>query len=659
MLPLERLKGLGPKRIAELKKMDINSAEDLLEFLPRSYKNMSNLKDIASILDGEQVAVIVRFASPPSVMRARKKLSIVRASVFDASGWANCVWFNQVYLANIIKMDTQYLIFGQAQLERGRIKFVNPICEKYDPESGYDKIVPIYPVKKTIPQKLIRQSIKEALILFGGSQKDFLSEGFRKRFNLCERNFAVYNIHFPIDEVSLEKAQRRLAFEQLLIFQYSISLYKEQNKKTKLQSLKITEEDKQRFISMLPFPLTGAQKRTIEEVTRDMRSNLAMNRLIQGDVGSGKTVIALYAMYCAYLNGRQSVLMVPTEVLAGQHMKAVCDIFAPLGINAVLLTGGMRKEARRQALEAIADGNVSMVIGTHAVFSPDVVFRDLAVVITDEQHRFGVRQRAAISAKGSVPDVLVMSATPIPRTLALILYGDLDISVIDELPPGRKRVKTFIIPEHKRRDMYGYLAKRIDEGRQGYFICPLVDSSEDSESVSAEELYEELKTGPFARYRVGLVHGKLSNREKMSVMNEFAKGNIDLLVSTTVIEVGINVPNAVFIIIEDAARFGLAQLHQLRGRVGRGEHESFCFMMVDDNDNKVRERLTVMTQTQNGFVIAEKDLELRGPGDFLGTRQHGLPDIKLASYLKDMSLVRETKEAIEQLESAPEFYADR
>ena len=497
-----------------------------------------------------------------------------------------------------------------------------------------------------VPAKAVRQSVEAALKVCEGQWPDELPESIRRRYGLCERNFAMRNAHFPDSREALETARRRIAFEELLLYQVAISLCRHSGEPG--VQIASGEADLSEYWSKMPFPPTGAQKRVLQEIASDMRGTNAMARMVQGDVGSGKTAVAFGAIYLAVRGGYQAALMAPTEVLARQHYEGAKAMLEPLGMRAGLLVGSLTQKQHRIAHEAIASGEWDVVIGTHALITEGVEYRNLGLTVTDEQHRFGVRQRTELSRKGEAPNVLVMSATPIPRTLSLILYGDLDISVVDELPPGRTPVQTRIVPEKKRNDMYGFLRAQVQAGRQIYVVCPLIEESEAVDAKPAEVIYEELRTKYLPDLRVALVHGRMKPADKEETLNAFHAGQIDVLVSTTVIEVGVNVPNASVMVIENAERFGLAQLHQLRGRVGRGAATSYCFLMAEPN-----ERLRLLTRTNDGFEIAQKDMELRGPGELLGQRQSGVMSLGAGAALSDTALLKETHDAARELLRSP------
>ena len=542
--------------------------------------------------------------------------------------------------------DPEMLV--KLQKKYGRKEILSPEVERIGENFAGGRIIPVYPASEGISQKMLRNLMEEALSQMSGGMREELPLWLRKEFKLAERNFAIENIHFPKTEQGFYDARRRLVFEELFILQ------------TALFQLKNTLEDSGEGIilkkkkalleaeGLLPFALTNAQKRVLKEIEKDMTSGKIMNRLVQGDVGSGKTAVAMVAAYWAIKNGYQATIMAPTEVLANQHFESFQKIFEPAGIKVVLLTGSLKARGKREALEQVKNGEAQMIVGTHAVIQKGVEYHNLGLAITDEQHRFGVRQRSTLADKGENVHTLVMTATPIPRTLALILYGDLDISIIDELPPSRQKIDTSAVDSRYHQRIYTFIQKHVKEGRQAYVICPMIEESEKLEVQNVLNYTEEL-TKELPECRVACVHGKMKAKEKQEIMDAFAAGKIDVLVSTTVIEVGINVPNATIILIENAERFGLAQLHQLRGRVGRGSEKSYCILVSDTKTKVAKERMKTMTESEDGFVISEKDLKLRGPGEFFGIRQHGLPELKIADLYKDMAILKEAQSAAAEL----------
>ena len=634
---LSSIRGIGKTRLQALKADGIETVRQLLLRLPAEYRDLTRVTPIDALQEGETAAVSGRIETPRTFRKGH--LSITSAKVSDESGIIRAVWYNQPWLEKAMADGREVLLYGRVE-RKGGLQLVSPSIEK---ERG---VVPVYRKTAGIPGAVFRDIVAQALGVMEGQWPDELPETLRLRHGLCERNFAMRAAHLPESMEALEVAKRRLAFEELLLYQVGLWLLR--GRKGAGVRIPCPPEEIEAFWASLPYRPTGAQAQVLAEIARDMEGEAAMARLVQGDVGCGKTAIAMGALYLAAKHGFQGALMAPTEVLARQHYETAKQILEPLGVACGLLTGSMTLKEHREAHQSIASGAWRVAIGTHALISEKVVYENLGLVITDEQHRFGVRQRTALSAKGQSANVLVMSATPIPRTLSLILFGDLDISVVDQLPPGRTPVKTRVVPDEKRAALYGFLKKEVSEGRQVYVVCPLVEESEAIDAQNAQAVYEELKDRALKGLRVGLVHGKMKSAEKDGVLDSFRKRELDVLVSTTVIEVGVNVPNASVMVVENADRFGLAQLHQLRGRVGRGAQESWCFLMAKSN-----EKLRLMTATNDGFEIARKDLENRGPGDVLGYRQSGGASLGLWQ-MADGRLLQETHEEARSLLKRPD-----
>lgn len=633
---IQYLKGIGEKRAELFKKKGIKTVEDLLYYFPRSHEDRSQMKEIADCAEGETVCISVTVFSPVRDVRVRKNLLISTMVVSDQTGALNVVWYNNRYVKGQFMTGDEYILYGKITRSRGKYEMLNPVYEKKGSERFTGKIVPLYPLTEGLTQKIL-QSAMEFAIKEAGRLEEYIPEDIRKKYHIAELNYAMKNIHFPEDFEHYNIARERFVFEELLILQLALSSHKGVN--TERKSVKFTDILCVReFVKTLPFPLTGAQKRTLNEILGDCKSGRMMNRLVQGDVGSGKTAVAAAAIYTAVKNGHQAAMMAPTEILAFQHAQTLDVFFKNMGINVVMLTGSMKTKEKRLAYEMISTGAANVVVGTHAIIQDEVEFANLALVVADEQHRFGVEQRARLAAKGNNPHMLIMSATPIPRTLALILYGDLDISVIDELPPGRKPVKTFAVGEKMRKRVFAFLEKNVKAGMQAYIVCPLVEETEKSDLQNAKMLAEKLQT-IFPDFKTGLIHGRMKPKLKDEVMDGFVKGDIRILVSTTVIEVGVNVPNANIMIIENAERFGLSQLHQLRGRVGRGQEQAFCILIAHGNNEITKKRMETMCISNDGFYISEQDLQLRGPGDFFGTRQHGLPEMRIANLFEDRDIL--------------------
>ena len=648
-MELSQLKGIGPTRLEALRAMGIVSLRDLLCNLPLRYEDMTQVTPCAQCKPGMMVLVEGELIDTPKLNRFAG-LTRVTATLRDESGKLPVVWYNQPWLCQQLPVGERLLLYGRVGDKNGRRVLQSP--QRVTKKS----IQPVYRAVKGIPAKSFREMIRLALEQVDDCCPETLPRSIRLQHQLCERNFAIRQAHFPDSLENLKRARRRFAFEQMLMYQAAIGMAGE--RQALGFPMTIPADATERFWHTLPFAPTGAQTRVLEEIAEDMRKDRAMSRLVQGDVGCGKTAIAFGAIAVACGAGYQAAMMAPTEILARQHFESATAMLEPLGIRCGLLTGTLRAAEKRQAYKALQSGEWQAVFGTHALISEGVSYQRLGLVVTDEQHRFGVRQRSLLQEKGHdgtcAPHVLVMSATPIPRTLALILYGDLDVSVVDELPPGRQPVKTRIVSEEKRAAMYGFLREEVAKGRQAYVVCPLVEDSEAMDNVrSAKATCEALTTGELHGLRVGLTWGGQNPDEKDTVLHRFAGGEMDVLVSTTVIEVGVNVPNASVMVIENAERFGLSQLHQLRGRVGRGTAESWCFLLA-----KETERLRILTQTNDGFLVAQKDLELRGPGDLLGTRQSGEA---IAGFLLDgdVKLLEEACRCMKELRTDPALSEER
>lgn len=637
---LEGIRGIGSARLRALNEAGLYTVRDLARFLPKDYRDLTAPVPLCELRPGEAAAVRVRVAGEVRQHWA-KKLLITKVFVTDGEDVVPVVWYNQPWLKDQLAPGRELLLYGKADRPRGALQLVSPTIEH---EAS---LVPVYRQVPGVPAKALRAAIEAALEACDANWPEDLPESIRRRYGLSERNFALRSAHFPASREALAAARRRLAFEDLLLYQVALGLTRESGREG--VQLDFDDAEIESFWSSLPFAPTGAQRRVLGEIAQDLRSPRAMARLVQGDVGCGKTAIAFAAIRLAWACGYQAAMMAPTEVLARQHYDGARELLEPMGLRVGLLTGSLTAKQHRLAHEAIAAGEWDVVIGTHALITEGVEYRRLGLVVTDEQHRFGVRQRAKLGEKGDAPNVLVMSATPIPRTLALILYGDLDISIVDELPPGRRPVATRIVPEAKREGLYGFLREEVRRGRQAYVVCPLVEESEAVDARPAEEVYDDLRTRRLPDLRIELVHGRMRPAEKDAALERFRSGEADILVSTTVIEVGVNVPNATIMVIENAERFGLAQLHQLRGRVGRGSEESWCFLMAEPN-----ERLRFLASTADGFKIAQKDLELRGPGELFGTRQSGAIAEGVSLMGSDAELIRDTHDLARELLSQPE-----
>ena len=637
---IQFLKGVGAKRAEILKSKGIDTVGALLRFFPRKYLDWTKITRVASAPFFENVCVKATITTPIETFESRSGIKIYKFMAEDESGRFTVSLFNQYYLASKLNTGREYLFYGK--FDGGFFKQMSSPLIK---EINYGGIEPIYSAGKSMTSKTIEKLVKTALSMV--QMSEVLPEHIRKANNLCDINYALYNIHFPKTKESFERAKRRLVFEELFCLQVALNVIK---LKTHKQSGCVIKNNRfDTFLKCLPFAPTNAQKRVVAECIADMQSGRPMSRLVQGDVGSGKTVVAAALCFVAAQNGYQSALMAPTEILAEQHFKTLSGIMENTGIKCGLLTGSLTKKQKTDIKTKLKKGEIDVIIGTHALIVNDVEFDNLGLVITDEQHRFGVSQRGKLENKGVNPHKLVMSATPIPQTLAYILYGDLDISVIDEYPKGRQKIDTYSVDSSYRERIYKYIKKFLNEGRQGYIVCPLVEENEELEITSANEYYKTLKDGEFKDYSLGLLHGKMSAKEKEQVMVDFANGKVQLLISTTVIEVGIDVPNAVIMLIENAERFGLSQLHQLRGRIGRGAYKSDCILISDSNSPDTAQRLDVIKNSSDGFKIADYDLALRGPGDFLGNRQHGIPQMRIADIFADKQVLLDTREQAKEL----------
>ena len=653
--PLTDLPGIGPARGKKLAGLGLTRLGDLLEYYPARYEDRRRVCAVMDAPADGPCCVAAMVAETPALSRVRRGLDLVKVRAVDATGTLYLTFFNQSYLKNALRPGETYIFYGKVEAMGRRRSMTNPVFEREGAGRLTGCILPVYPLTAGIGNNLMLALARTAADCCLSGVTDPLPADLRRAHALCGLEYALGNIHFPGDWEGLELARRRLIFEELLTLTCGMALLKERREEG---SGAVLRADPAEFEGLLPFPPTGAQRRAMADMAADLASGRVMNRLVQGDVGSGKTAVAAFGAWAAAKNGVQCAMMAPTELLAKQHARTLSALLAPAGVRVALLTGSVKGAARRALLAALRAGEIDLLVGTHALFSQGVEYRDLGLVIADEQHRFGVAQRAALAEKGGAqPHVLVMSATPIPRTLALIIYGDLDVSIMDELPPGRSPVLTYVVGEDKRQRMYGFVRKQAAEGRQVYLVCPAVEDDPESagdgpELKSVTAYAAELRERVFPDLRVGLVHGKLKSAEKERVMAAFAAGELDILVATTVIEVGVDVPNASLMVIENAERFGLSQLHQLRGRVGRGKHQSYCVLLSASRSDTARERLRVLAGSNDGFEIAEEDLRLRGPGDFFGRRQHGLPQLKVADFAADVALLQEAKGAAEALVAA-------
>ena len=644
------VKGVGPNRVKLLNKLNIFTLEDLITYFPREYEDRSKPKKIAQTENGEECLIEAIVTSRIREIRTHKRnMTIYKLIVRDETDACELIWYNQPYLKKMFTLGETYKFYGKINKKIGMTEMLSPVYDIEGNTKNTGKIIPIYPLTYNLSQNTIRKIIENGLELSKEELQETLPEYILKEYNLLGAKEAIEQIHFPAEFANFIKARNRIAFEELLTMQLLLLSLKNKYKNQEEGIIFNRNVKMSDVINDLPFKLTKAQLRVLEEIDKDMESPKAMNRLLQGDVGSGKTIVSIIAAYKAVKSGYQMAMMAPTSILASQHMVNFEKMLYKYGIKCELLLGSTTKKKKECILERLKNGDIDILIGTHSLLEENVVFNNLGLVVTDEQHRFGVRQRSTIASKGRNPDVLVMTATPIPRTLALILYGDLDISIIDELPPNRKKIDTFAVRKSMEERVNNFIKKQIDEGRQAYIVCPLVEESEEIEAKSVLELAEKYKNEIFKEYRVEYLHGKMKPKEKDEIMQRFKDGEIDILISTTVIEVGVDVPNSNIMVIENAERFGLAQLHQLRGRVGRGEYKSYCILKYQGNSEIIRKRMQVMQDTNDGFIISEKDLELRGSGEFFGTKQHGIPEFKVANLFEDIKLLKMVQALTEKI----------
>ena len=642
---IQFVKGVGPQRSKLLHRLEIQSVFDLLWNVPRTYFNRNKAEKIATLSEGVVVSIRGRVAAT-RYNRTRQGFHIFKAGIEDDSGIITAVWFNQPYLSRQLKSGQELFISGKVKNVYGVNEFHVSEFDIIDGQEADFPVAPVYSLTEGLNQKTMRKIIIYVLNNYLPSYPDILDAEVRKRYDLCEIQFAFQNIHFPRSGGAYLMARRRLAFEELLLFR--LSLWKERLTQRN-ERVSIAHHPKNDLVAQvtcgLPYKLTDAQRQVCNEIIRDMEASLSMNRLLQGDVGSGKTVVAALAMAHAVASGYQAAIMVPTEILAEQHLNSLSRIFHNTATVIARLTSGTTIGERRMILEAMAAGEIDILVGTHALIQEEVRFKNLGLAVIDEQHRFGVRQRTQLRNKGQIPDILVMTATPIPRTLALALYGDLNVSVINQLPPGRKAVKTTYIPRSSRDKAYYFIRTEIQKGAQAFVVCPLIEESENRDLQAAVTLYEELRTIVYPDLRVGLLHGRMKASEKDYIMKSFQRGEIDVLVTTTVVEVGVDVSNACIMLIEHAEQFGLSQLHQLRGRVGRSQKQSYCILIGEPRTGDALQRLRAMEKTSDGFELANEDLLIRGPGDFWGVKQHGLNQLKVANLLRDQEMIRASSEA--------------
>lgn len=633
-ISVSNLGGIGNKRAELFAKLGINSIGDLLNFYPRSYEDWNLVEKIENLEYGTTVCIRATLATSVNDARISGGRIISKAMVFDDTGSLQIVFFNNRYISSMLKSGTEYLFYGKVTADSYGAQMVAPTFSAVQDATA---IYPVYKQAAGLPSKNIAKAVKQALAMLPNTIKDPFPQQVREIFDLCDLRTALQNIHFPKDHEALERARKRLIIEELVVLNLGMRYLQESNRG--MSGVKINIDYSNDFERLLPFEMTDAQKRAVSDCIKDMKQkHTPMNRLVQGDVGSGKTAVAASVCYTVVKNGFQAAFMAPTEILARQHYETFCKLFENTDIKVGFLTGSLKESEKKKVRQKLADGEINLIIGTHALITDKTEFKNLGLAVTDEQHRFGVAQRSKLLGKGENPHLLVMSATPIPRTLGLIIFGDLDISVIDELPPSRKPVRTVWFRSNQRDRVYSFIRSEVANGRQAYIVCPLVEEGELDDIAAAEEYAAELMLREFADIPVGLVHGQMKSDEKEKVMQKFVSGDYSILVSTTVIEVGVDVPNASVIMIENAERFGLSQLHQLRGRVGRGQFQSYCILISDKSGQPTKERLEVMCSTNDGFKIADEDLRMRGPGDFFGERQHGLPQMAIADFADTKSL---------------------
>ncbi|MFJ7824990.1 ATP-dependent DNA helicase RecG [Psychrobacillus sp. NPDC096623] len=647
------LKGVGSGTAKALQELGIATLTDLVMTFPYRHEDF-RLKNLAETAHNERVTVEGRIESEPSLLFLGKNKSRMQVRILAGQHLIKAIFFNQAYLKEKIIPGSIVTVSGK--WDRGR-QVINVSTFSIGPKTDLQDFEPVYSLKGSINQKTFRKFMRQALNQLKESLVDPLPASIRVPYRLPGISDALEGIHFPQDAEHSKDARRRFVYEELLVFQLKMQAIKKVRKEQNVgNGIAFHNDLVKKLIETLPYELTDAQKRVVNEICRDLREPHRMNRLLQGDVGSGKTIVAAICLYAVITAGFQGALMAPTEILAEQHASSLDEWLAPIGVRIALLTGSTKAKARRAVLENLEAGNIDLLIGTHALIQPDVTFKKLGLVITDEQHRFGVEQRRVLKDKGEKPDVLFMTATPIPRTLAITAFGEMDVSIIDEMPAGRKRIETHWMKPDQLHKLIARLKNELATGRQAYIICPLIEESEKLDVQNAVDVYNMMAVELKGSSTVGLMHGRLHSDEKEQVMRDFSEGNIDVLVSTTVVEVGVNVPNATFMIIFDAERFGLAQLHQLRGRVGRGEHQSYCILLADPKSEEGKERMTSMTETNDGFILAEKDLELRGPGDFFGKKQSGLPEFKVADLVHDYRALNTAKVDAERLLDSKEFW---
>lgn len=644
---IQFVKGVGPTKVVMLNKLGIYTVKDLIEFFPRMYEDRTKLYKINEFEQGKNALFLGTVCQKKEIKRIRKNLAIYSTYVCDENGVCKLTWFNQKFIFQKIQEGNTYLFCGKPTMQNGRFVVEGAVIYDVNELSKVQGIYPIYNLTAGITQNYIFKLVNE-VISSVSMYNEIFDEDFKQKNKLMNKKDALYSVHFPSSFENVKNARNTLIFEELFMFQLGLMMLKNTNLQNE-KNRKYERVEKQEFLDLLPFKLTNAQSRVISQIENDIYSNKVMNRMVQGDVGCGKTMIAAVAMFIAVKNGYQAALMAPTTILANQHYNELSNYFSKIGIRCELLTSATTKKNKNIIIEKLKNHEIDILIGTHSLIEDNIEFDNLSLVITDEQHRFGVKQRLKLTKKNDEVDTIVMTATPIPRSLAIILYGDLDISVVDELPPGRTPIQTFAVNDSYETRVNEFIRKQVNNGRQVYIVCPLVEENDELDLKSVEILYEIYKNNIFPELNVGILHGKMKNKEKDEIMLDFKDGKIDILVSTTVIEVGISVSNATLMVIENADRFGLAQLHQLRGRVGRGDKKSYCILKSNNKSLVSRQRMKIMVDNTDGFIIAREDLKLRGPGDFFGIRQSGLPEFKIANLLNDATMLEKTTDSVKEL----------
>ncbi|WP_242631627.1 ATP-dependent DNA helicase RecG [Sedimentibacter sp. zth1] len=636
------LKGVGPKRALKLNRLDIYTVEDLLNYFPTKYEDRRKISNIIDVENDIKVLLRVKILKPPTIRKVNKKMSIIKVIASDDTSYITITFFNQDFLFDKLILNQYFYLFGKCKRIGSNIEMINPDIENVNESVKSGRIMPIYALTNSLTNNELTKLIMQCMRDYSAYIENILPNEIIDKYNLLNKKDAIRYLHFPPDGKKYTLAKKTIAFEKLLVLEIGLLSIKSKLNLSGEGIVQTNTSLSDKLFSNLPFKLTNAQLRVVDEIKLDMQSNKPMNRLIQGDVGSGKTIVAIIAMLISVSSGYQASMMAPTEILAMQHYQTIKEYLDKSGISLKVefLSGSTTKKKKTEILRMVKNNEIDILIGTHALIEKNVEFNNIGLAITDEQHRFGVRQRAMLSNKGKNPDILVMTATPIPRTLALMIYGDLDISIIDEMPPNRQQIITKVIKGNDKEEAYEFIKKRIYEGRQAYIVAPLIEESETMELDSASEIYEKLKNDYFKEFNLGLLHGKMTNKEKDEIMDKFYNGEINVLVSTTVIEVGVDVPNSVVMLILNAERFGLAQLHQLRGRVGRGQYQSFCILVNESKSKHSKARMQVLQDTNNGFLIAEEDLKIRGPGDFFGSRQHGVEKYNIENLIQDIKIVQ-------------------